>query len=408
MERNSVGRPETFEVTIEKLVYGGEGLGRHEGQVVFVPFTLPGDHAEVRAIERKKGFIRARVTRILKAGPGRIDPPCPHFGSCGGCQWQHVDYALQVEIKRRLLEEAFHHRLPASRALPITFSACPEAYGYRSRARIQVRGSGADATVGFFRHHSHAVEDVSQCPLFTPPLNGVLTRVRAASREGIFGPRGAEVEIACADDGRWQWEQAGAVGSAPAGCSAGPVTKRIGDFAYATAASVFFQANVCLLGDLIAEVMGLVTGRDTAADLFSGVGLFALPMARRFSEVVAVESDASAHQLCLLNAATARLENLRAACAKVEEWMQAVGSVASSTFDTVLLDPPRSGAGVEVMRHLKEWAPNTIVYISCDPHTLIRDLTALPESDYRIDSIKGFDLFPQTYHFETVVRLRRY
>jgi 23S rRNA (uracil1939-C5)-methyltransferase len=273
---------------------------------------------------------------------------------------------------------------------------------------MQVRGSGVDNLVGFFRHHSHVVEDISQCPLFTTPLNEVLTRARAAGREGDFGSGEAEVEIACADDGAWEWQKAGTAGGAPAGRSAGPLTRRIRDFTYATAAAAFFQANTLILGELIDEVMDLVAGRDSAADLYSGVGLFALPMARRFREVTAVETDSNSHRLCVLNAATARLDNLRAVCANVAEWMHAAGSVAAPAFDTVLLDPPRAGAGVEVMLHLKEWAPNTIICVSCDPQTLIRDLAALPASDYHIDSIKGFDLFPQTYHFETVVRLRRH
>ena len=137
------------------------------------------------------------------------------------------------------------------------------------------------------------------------------------------------------------------------------------------------------------------------------MGFFTLPLAQRFREVVAVESNRSAHQLCNRNAANARLNNIRTVCGDVEKWLRITGSIAAPAYDLILLDPPRTGAGPEVMKFLTEWAPETIVYVSCDPQTLTRDLVMLPASDYRIDTIAGFDLFPQTYHFETAVGLRR-
>jgi 23S rRNA (uracil1939-C5)-methyltransferase len=394
-------------VEIEKLVCGGEGLGRHEGKVVFVPFTVPGDRVEVRSIERKKGFIRAVVTQILKSGPGRCVAPCSHFGRCGGCQWQHMDYALQVEAKRRILEEGFHHRFPETRKLLISMKACPNPYGYRSRARVQLRGFGAQSKVGFFRHRSHAVEDVSDCPLFRQPLNEALAAVRSAHREGRFGPGEKELELACAEDGSWAFMEVGPTESC-AGQSSQNVSPRcVGEFSYATTASAFFQANDFILEELIATVLRLAAGGNAALDLFSGVGFFSLPLARRYRNVVAVESNPDAHRLCVTNAAHARLANIQAVCAEVLGWMDAVGSIAAPGYDLILLDPPRAGGGVGVMKRLAEWAPEIIVYVSCDPQTLIRDLAALPARDYRIDFVEGLDLFPQTHHIETVVRLRR-
>ena len=154
-----IQRPDTgsIEVEIQKLVFGGDGLARHEGKVVFVPFAAPGDRLEVRVTEQKKNYLRGAITNILTPGPARTAPICPHFGSCGGCQWQHIDYACQAESKRRILEETFHHRFPESRSLPISMEPSPKAYGYRSRARIQLRGTGDDSVTGFFRHRSHQV-----------------------------------------------------------------------------------------------------------------------------------------------------------------------------------------------------------------------------------------------------------
>ncbi len=401
-----LGTPATIEVKIEKIVYGGDGLGRHEGKVVFVPFTAEGDLVEARPVENKKGYIRAVATRIIKPGPGRQPAPCPHFGSCGGCQWQHLNYDLQVEIKRRILDEGFHHRLPASIGLPISMRPCAQPFGYRSRARLQLRGAPSRPAVGFFRHRSHTVEDVAMCPLFRPALNEVLTQIRADHAKEDAASSGEEVEIACAEDGSWDCTETGLTAESEA--EIGKVLfRRVGDFEYASAASVFFQANDYMLDELITEILRLAGGGDSALDLYAGVGFFTLPLAQRYREVIAVESQRESHQLCEQNATEAGLKNIRAVCADVEEWMSAVGSIAAPAFDMILLDPPRSGAAPEVMKRLAGWAPETIIYISCDPQTLIRDLQRLSASDYRIDSITGFDLFPQTYHFETAVRLRR-
>jgi 23S rRNA (uracil1939-C5)-methyltransferase len=396
-----------MEVEIEKLVYGGEGLGRHQGKVVFVPFTVPGDRVEVRPVERRKGFIRATVTEILQPGVGRQDPPCPHFGKCGGCQWQHLDYALQVETKRRILEGLFHHHFPETRKLSIGMKACPQPFGYRSRARVQLRGAGAQAKVGFFRHRSNIVEDVEVCPLFRPPLNEALTRVRRAQIEGRFGPGDNELELACAEDGRWVFAAAEPVEPASGQPQQDLLLRHAGEFVYAASASVFFQANDFMLPELIAAVTGLGGGGNSAVDLFSGVGLFSLPLARRYGRVVAVEGNPEAHRLCVRNASCAGLENIEAVCADVAEWMAALSVVAPPAFDLIVLDPPRSGAGQEVMKRIAEWAAETVVYVSCDPQTLTRDLAVLSPRHYQIDTIEGFDLFPQTYHIETVVGLKR-
>jgi 23S rRNA (uracil1939-C5)-methyltransferase len=401
------GSQAPFNVEIEKLTYGGEGLGRVEGMVVFVPFTVPGDHVEVRAIEQKKNYIRAVATRILQPGPSRRDPPCPHFGRCGGCQWQHLDYALQVELKRGILEEVFHHCFPETRKLSISLKASPEEYGYRSRARVQLRGGATAPVAGFFRYRSRSVEDVELCPLFRPPLNEALAAVRRAQLDGSLGTQVQEIGVACAEDGSYAFQGTAQAEPVAARQSRNLLYRHVGEFRYAFEPSVFFQANDFLIEDLIATVTSQALGSQDALDLYAGVGLFTLPLARRYRSVVAVESSPAAHRLCVRNASDGALENIRAVCAGVQDWIQAAGSMAAPAFDLILLDPPRQGAGPEIMRQLGEWAPETMVYVSCDPQTLIRDLAALPARHYQIDFIAGLDLFPQTFHIETVVRLRR-
>ena len=180
-------RSAEFEIKIDKLVYGGSGLGRHEGKVVFVPFTAPGDRVRVRLAEQKRNFARASVVELLEPGPGRQDPPCPHFGVCGGCQWQHLEYAQQLEFKRRILEETLHHHLPETRTLEIRMTASPQPLGYRTRARIQMAGAGPGARAGFFRLQSHRIEDVKSCPGASPraSLQGRSRRRGSANGLGL-------------------------------------------------------------------------------------------------------------------------------------------------------------------------------------------------------------------------------
>ncbi|HYK88510.1 MAG TPA: class I SAM-dependent RNA methyltransferase [Acidobacteriota bacterium] len=408
-----------FEVRIEKLVYGGAGLGRHAGKVVFVPFSAPGDLLLAESIEEKKNFIRAVTIKVLEAGQGRRSPRCSHFGVCGGCQWQQLEYPRQLEAKRRILEEVFHHRFPETLKLAIDMRPSPEEYAYRSRARIQVRGFGTAARVGFFRSQSHVIEDIPECPLFRPSLNRGLLEVRRARSKYEGNPGLRQFDIACAEE-EGVWMSAEVESELDTGISAlseaggdrehEPVlTKRIGEYVYSLTPSAFFQANDFMVSLLIQRIEALVQPirSGAALDLFAGVGLFSLPLGRRFETVVAVENSPIAARLCAQNADAAGFSNVRVVCADVSAWLKAVGSVSPPAFNAILLDPPRSGTGTEIMDHIATWAPECILYVSCDPQTLCRDLAFLPSRAYRIDHVEGLDLFPQTYHFETIVRLQR-
>jgi 23S rRNA (uracil1939-C5)-methyltransferase len=409
--------PGTFEITIEKLIFGGSGFARHRGKVVFVPFSAPGDQLIVRPIEEKKSFIRAEIVRILKPGKGRVSPVCVHYQKCGGCHWQHLDYRHQVEAKRQILEEALHHRFPQTRNMKILMRACSQPFAYRSRARIQLRGAGARASVGFFRPGSHSVEDVESCPLFRRSLNEALSSVRQFKLKVDTDSNPQEMDIACSEEeDSWATARSGE-SSADEGVTTLLGTRRrdvllrkmAGEFTYSVTASVFFQANDFMVSELVALVQNLAKPMHAgpALDLFAGVGLFSLPLARQFTHVVAVENSPSASRLCLRNANAAGLGNVQAACADVATWLEVQGRSAAGSFDLVVLDPPRAGTGSEVMKQISQLAPKRILYISCDPQTLIRDLAAISPRDYAIRLVEGLDMFPQTYHFETVVQLDR-
>jgi 23S rRNA (uracil1939-C5)-methyltransferase len=185
--------------------------------------------------------------------------------------------------------------------------------------------------------------------------------------------------------------------------------RRAGPFTYAVSPAAFFQGNSLMLDALVACVVDAIEspGMTEALDLFAGVGLFTLPLARHYGKVIAVESSAEACRLFEHNVEAAGVRNATVVRSEAARWMKAIHSVSSPAYDLILLDPPRSGAGQSVMQLIREWAPETVIYVSCDPQTLCRDVAFLPARDYRIDFVRGLDLFPQTYHFETVMRLRR-
>ena len=424
-----------FIVATEKLLYGGDALGRRDdGKAVFIPYAIPGDRLLVRTCEEKKNYIRAEILEILKPGDGRITPACPHFGKCGGCHWQQIEYSRQVEAKRRILEELFHHRFPETEQLTITMRPCPRPFGYRSRARVQLRNNyelritsqprsqkaasshspnfklqktphailrtpNSNMAVGFFRGGSHFVEDIESCPLFRPRLNDALLELRRIPFEQYKtgGDDIQEIDIACSEEeGTWAIAKDG---------EETLLRRKIGDFTYNTAAGTFFQANDFMVDALVSHVMNCVSScSGKALDLFSGVGLFSLPLAHRFNTVSAIEYSRESHRLCVMNAAEAGIENLETVGADAAEWLN---SQTPSSFDCIVLDPPRVGVGSDVMEQIDRLASAVIVYVSCDPQTLVRDLGRLDMDYWRIVSVAGFDMFPQTHHFETAVLLER-
>ena len=410
----------TFTVTAEKLLYGGDALARRDdGKAIFIPYAVAGDRLLVKTSSEKKNYIRAEILEVLTPGEGRVIPICSHFGKCGGCCWQQIEYSQQVETKRLILEELFHHRFPETRQLAITMRPCPRPFGYRSRARVQMqfcRGGSRTAqyshspfpqkrnsemrnkgAVGFFRGDSHIVEDMEECPLFRPRLNDALRALRNIPLESFKKNRQNstnEIDIACSEE-ECKWAKSG---------DKILLQRKVGDFTYNVSAGTFFQANDFMVDALVSHVRDCVSHAENGAalDLFSGVGLFTLPLARRFRAVTAVEYSRESHWLCEMNAAGAEIVNLENICADAAKWLDLQ---TKTNFDCVVLNPPRAGVGTGVIEHAGQLASREIIYVSCDPQTLARDLERLDMDHWRIVSVTGFDMFPQTYHFETVVHL---
>jgi 23S rRNA (uracil1939-C5)-methyltransferase len=383
------------EATIEKLVYGGQGLARVEGRVVMAPFVLPEERVRVAVEAERRGMAEARLLEILAPAAGRTQPPCPFFERCGGCQYQHAQYELQVELKRQILREVLA-RIGKLEAPEEIHAISGEPWGYRNRTQFHLAGG----RIGFFGFGSHHLVPVDRCPISSPRINEALAALRAMKGDRRFPgfvksielfTNESEVQLNVLESGRpvsrlfFDW----CAGKIP-GYAADAIEYSVGADRYQVHHKSFFQVNRFLTEPLIEVALDGAAG-ETALDLYSGVGLFSIPLARRFRSVTAVETSGSAVRDLEFNAARAAVA-VEASRQPVEAYLEG----CEKTPDFVLADPPRAGLG----------KPPSIAIVACDPATLARDLAALVAGGYAIDQLTLIDLFPQTFHIETVARLK--
>lgn len=392
---------DVVDVEIEKLVFGGEGFARHLGRALFVPFTAPGERVRVRITRVDRSWARGVVEAISTASSSRRSAPCGYFGRCGGCQLQHLEYPAQLETKAEFVREALRRIGKIEWESGIEVLAAAEL-GYRSRAELQIERDASSVTgIGYFASGSHRVTDVESCPILAPGLERALERLRA-ERERL-PVEATRVHLAAGDE----HESLAFVDAnddvVPGHGEIARVVQRVSSFDLRFDTRSFFQANRLLVGQLV-EVAVRESKGTLAIDLYAGVGLFSLPLARRFTAVLAVEESSSSSELCAENARANGVANLKCEAISVEEWLERVAKKRSRP-DLVFLDPPRSGAGRRVIDGILRLEPKAITYVSCDPTTLARDLRLLIDRGWRIESIVALDMFPQTYHVETVVRL---
>lgn len=408
---NSEGERRTLR--IESLAHLGAGIARDGGKVVFVPYTAPGDLVRARLVEDKPRFARAVLEEVLEPSPHRVDPLCPYFGDCGGCQWQHVDYAAQTQYKSRIVAEQLAHvgRLPGVDVRPTIGMGDP--WGYRNSARLTV---GPDGALGFQRAESHEVVAVEDCLILHPLLRDLLRTLdvefpelraltlRAGTRTGermivleTAGDEPPEMEV-----------------DIPVSCvlalEDGGVATLIGETAiheevagrrYRISPTSFFQVNTWgaeRLVETVAEALD-PRGWERLLDLYCGVGLFGLALAGRVGEVVGVESAPSAVADALVNAEG--MDNVTLVEGLAEEALPEL----EGGFDLAIVDPPRGGIHPAALRALVEKRPRRIGYVSCEPTTLARDCAALAGAGYRLRWVQPVDMFPQTYHIESVALL---
>jgi 23S rRNA (uracil1939-C5)-methyltransferase len=419
-------------VHIEKPIYGGSFLAREAGKAIFVPMALPGEEARIRIVQdkSKRGYATAKVDEIVQASPERVPPLCPHFGPCGGCHYQHADYAAQLRYKQEILRETFARGgVPAPEQIDVLAG---EPWAYRNRIRLAFDASGRP---GYRAHSSHVIVPIKECPIAAPSL----VRAALASAEILRAmqpkPRVSEIALFCNAEEtellvtvvlpaparlhldqfiavlKEQIPELTGVELAIAGTASLPprvlaswgtesLSYNAAGFAYRVDHGAFFQVNRRLVDALADRVVNGQSGK-LAWDLFAGVGLFARQLTSRFKQVVAVESAPSSTQALQANLAGTASEAVRSSTL---DFLRRNRSTTRP--DLIVVDPPRAGLGAEVTAELARIAAPSIVYVSCDPTTLTRDLRALIASGYTMESVALADLFPQTFHLETVVRLR--
>jgi 23S rRNA (uracil1939-C5)-methyltransferase len=431
-------------LSIEKLIYGGDGLARTpaaadgRSMAVFVPFVLPGEQVEAEIAQQKPGFARGSVTQLVEPSPERTPARCPYFQQCGGCHYQHIPHERQLEFKAGILRETLQRVAKIELRTEIKLHASPP-WRYRNRTRLQVQ-SAPEFVLGYFRFGSHELLPVQECPIGSPLINRAIARL-GDLRGGDCPPAVEEIEFFAdtADERLLAW----------AFCARGADTKellrwaeilqrelpeiagvsffssrrrsedecpadlkplaqrgehairyRVGETDYRVRAGAFFQVNRHLVDELVSVVTSKASG-DTALDLYAGGGLFSAVLARSFHHIFAVEASQISHSDLVHNVPA----NVKAVGTRTEDYLR--NRPVRAKPDLVVIDPPRTGAGKLVTRSLVELGAPRIRYVSCDPATLARDLAPLLASGYRIEEAHLFDLFPQTFHIESVMLLAR-
>ncbi|MGC2767392.1 MAG: 23S rRNA (uracil(1939)-C(5))-methyltransferase RlmD [Candidatus Acidiferrum sp.] len=429
-----------LQLSIEKLIYGGEGLAHAGGNTVFVPFVLPGEQVRASVRTRKKKLIHTNLVEVEKASSFRGEAVCPHFRVCGGCHYQHIEIAEQVRLKKEILRETLS-RLGGVQWPGAIQEHSAQPYGYRNRAQWAFRDAMPRA-FGYFLPESGHILPIDQCPVLSPRLAEAFGQLQDLARSNSLPPGILEVEafadgadekialniaferfpkpakamtaefksalpalesLLMLDQSKNRFELSGP----------GYLIQKAGDFTFRVNHLSFFQVNRFLIEDLLQTMVGGAKG-GYALDLYAGVGFFTLPLAKTFSKVISVDANLSAIRDLRQNA-----EAAGASVVSENEHAEEFLKKQQETPDLVILDPPRAGLGAEAAAQLARLGAQEIAYLSCDPATLARDLAVLAGSDrkqetavapahkYEIAEVHLFDLFPQTFHIETLVRLRR-
>ena len=386
-----------LEVVIEKIVPNGFGLAFAENLTVFVPLAAKGDRLRVRVNQLKGKTAFAEIVEIIEPSPDRTAPRCPYFGRCGGCDFQQLNYAAQLAAKVGIIQDCLTRigRINYEREIPIIGS--PRDYEYRSRAQWHL--NTRKKKFGYFQRKSHDIIDVEICPILKPELQEVLTELRETIAWESFWSEMVEIESATASGDV-------SVYSAEIIEPTEEVAFTANGETYLHDATSFFQGNPFLIEALIETALGDAAGA-TAIDLYCGVGFFTLPLARKFQTVFGVEGYDKAIDYAEKNIENARLSNVKFFRETVSDWLTE-NTVNLKKSDFLLLDPPRSGTEKETVEAIINLQPKQISYVSCEPSTLARDLKIFCENYYSIESIVALDLFPQTHHVETVVRLKNH
>ena len=364
-------------LAIEDIAFGGEGVGRVNDLVVFVPFVLVGETVEAEITEVKKNFARAKLLKVEKASPQRVEARCDYFGKCGGCQYQHIAYEEQLRIKQKQIADLFERvgKIPRDVVAPVL--GCPSPYEYRNRIMVRSQWNKPEQklNIGFVRGDCGLVEDIERCVISEPAINEQIQHVRAHPP-----PKGGIKVVLRVQPEGWELPP-----------------------------DSFFQNNFFMLPALVETVRGFLKagGAKHLADLYCGVGFFGIELADSVETFMGVEYDRRAIQAAEKNALSRKITNGRFIPAKVEDVLPELLQGMSAQETAVLIDPPRKGCGPGILKLLRETRPRQVIYVSCHPATMARDLNILCADDvFKLLHVRPLDMFPQTQHVECVADLR--
>ena len=417
-----------MQVEIEKLTFGGAGMARVNGKVVFVKGGLPGDVLKVKITKDKGSYAEAIIEEVLRTSPERTQAPCPVFGECGGCQLQHLKYPSQLIAKENILRETLE-RIGGLRGIEIEpIIPSLEEYRYRNRVTLSIWFQKGRYRLGFYEEGSHKRVPIEGCPIASSIINEAISRLDKFL-SSIDNPRFPLVRIHIASDGtsahislvpssekdpkrlnglRDHIKKSLEAGSVSvAGYNEEEFEFNQSGLKFYSSPSVFIQSNREINERLVETLVEWsdLKGHERALDLYCGVGNFLLHLAKRAKEVVGVDVSAKAIKLAKKGAEANSITNVNFDCSPSELYAEE-SLIRGDKFDLVILDPPREGAK-GILKALGLLSPRKIIYVSCDPPTLARDLKTLTEIGYKLIKIRPYDMFPQTYHIESLALLSR-
>lgn len=364
-------------LTIHDIAFGGEGVGRVDDFVVFVPFVMVGEIARVEITEVKKQFARAKLLQVEKTSPERVTPECRYFTQCGGCQYQHMAYTTQLQIKHKQIADLFERVGKISREAVEPVIPCPAPYGYRNRIMVRSQWNGREKklVIGFIRADNNFVEDIEECKISEPALNEQIQHVRANPP-----PKGGLKVVLRVQPEGWEVPR-----------------------------DSFFQNNFFLLPKLVETVRDFLksSGARHLIDLYCGVGFFGIEAADVVESFTGVEYDNAAILAARKNVELRKITNGEFISAKAETALPALLKKHDATQTCVILDPPRKGCWPELLELLRQSRPSQVIYVSCHPATMARDLNILcGDGVFDLMRVQPLDMFPQTQHVECVADLR--
>ena len=387
--------PEEFTATIEEVAFMGEGLAQKDGEPVFIAQTIAGEEVVAETRRRGRRYLEAEVKQVLRPSEHRVTPPCPYFGECSGCQWQHIDYDHQLEIKRKLVTDQLR-RVGEFENPPVAPTVgCQDPWGYRNHARFTI---GPGGQVGFVNKNSRRFVRIDRCMIMDEGINEILGKIQdkcgettqlsvrygVGTGQWLIQPTMQSLEIVI-DTGQTHYEE-----------------ELLGR-RFRVASPSFFQVNSKQAERLVELTLARLnlSGRERLVDAYAGVGTFAVLLASHAKEVIAIEESAAAVKDAEVN--IAGLANIRLVLGRAEE----VLAQLTETVDAVVLDPPRAGCHEDLLRALLAKGVPRVVYVSCGPATLARDLAFLCGEGYELLEVQPVDMFPHTYHVEAIATLQK-